>query len=93
MLRFYTHKTDIGRRQLLVASLGCRIIIYTTLGDLKEDSDVDSDNMNSIETHKYVDDKEKMQEFVNNIIRSATNENLMKAKLTVAAESKNKNND
>ena len=49
--------------------------------------------MNSIETHEYVDDKEKMQEFVNDIIRSATNENLMKAKLTVAAESKNKNND
>ena len=65
-----------------------RILIYTTLDDLKEDSDIESDNMNSIETHEYVDDKEKMQEFVNDIIRSARNENLMKAKLTVAAESK-----
>ena len=68
--------------------MGCRIIIYTTLDDLKEDSDIESDNMNSIDTHEYVDDKEKMQVFVNSIMRSAANENLMKAKLTVAAESK-----
>ena len=70
--------------------MGCRIIIYTTLDDLKEDSDVESDNMNTIDAHEFVDDKEKIQEFVNNIMRSAQNENLMKAKLMVAAESKNK---
>ena len=73
--------------------MGCRIIIYTTLDDLKEDSDIESDDMNSIDTHEYVDDKEKMQLFVKNIIRSAENEALMKAKLTVAAESKDKINN
>ena len=49
--------------------------------------------MNTIDAHEYVDDKEKIQLFVNNIISSARNENLIKAKLTVAAESKNKIND
>ena len=49
--------------------------------------------MNTIDAHEFVDDKEKIQEFVNNIMRSAKNENLMKAKLMVAAESKNEIND
>ena len=63
-------------------------MIYTTLDDLKEDSDIESDNMNSIDFHEYVDDKEAIQLFVNDIILSAENESLMKAKLIVAAESK-----
>ena len=58
------------------------------MDDLKEDSDIESDDMNSIEPHEYVDDKEAIELFIKNIIRSAENEDLMKAKLMVAAESK-----
>ena len=50
-------------------------------------------SQNFVTLSKYMNFKERMQLFVDGIIRSAENENLMKAKLTVAAESKNENND
>merc|ERR1712037_904398 len=72
----------------LILAFACHsMALPSAKKDLKEDSDVESDNMNTIDAHEFVDDKEKIQEFVNNIMRSAQNENLMKAKLMVAAES------